>query len=86
LAEAPGSRTQPPRVSRERPILKTGRTTGPHSLPYGLEISEFRFQISDWISEFGHSEFRVQSSDWIVDSGRRLMEIADLRSINLKPI
>src|ERR1700730_4848213 len=33
MAEAPGSRTQPPRVSRERPILKTGRTTGPRSLP-----------------------------------------------------
>ena len=34
LAEAPGSRTQPPRVSGERPILKTGRATGPRSLPY----------------------------------------------------
>ena len=33
VAEAPGSRTQPPRVSGERPILKTGRATGPHSLP-----------------------------------------------------
>ena len=33
LAEAPGSRTQPPRVSGERPILKTGRATGPRSLP-----------------------------------------------------
>ena len=36
LAEAPGSRTQPPRVSRERPILKTGRATGPRSLPNEL--------------------------------------------------
>ena len=33
LAEAPGSRTQPPRASGERPVLKTGRATGPHSLP-----------------------------------------------------
>ena len=33
MAEAPGSRTQPPRVGGERPILKTGRATGPHSLP-----------------------------------------------------
>ncbi len=35
LAEAPGSRTQPPRASGERPILKTGRATGPRSLPLG---------------------------------------------------
>src|SRR5258708_9476030 len=33
MAEAPGSRTQPPRVSGERPILKTGRAAGPRSLP-----------------------------------------------------
>jgi phosphoglycolate phosphatase len=33
LAEAPRSRTEPPRVSREQPVLKTGRTTGPRSLP-----------------------------------------------------
>ena len=33
MAEAPGSRTQPPRVGGERPILKTGRATGPRSLP-----------------------------------------------------
>ena len=33
LAEAPGSRTQPPRVGGGRPILKTGRATGPRSLP-----------------------------------------------------
>src|SRR5881275_614970 len=33
LAEAPRSRTEPPRVSREQPILKTGRATGPRSLP-----------------------------------------------------
>ncbi len=38
MAEAPGSRTQPPRVSGERPILKTGRATGPHSLPQGRTI------------------------------------------------
>ena len=36
LAEAPGSRTQPPRASGERPILKTGRATGPRSLPRRL--------------------------------------------------
>ena len=35
VAEAPGSRTQPPRVSGGRPILKTGRATGPRSLPSG---------------------------------------------------
>src|SRR3954453_1418821 len=34
MAEAPGSRTQPPRVNGERPILKTGRATGPRSLPW----------------------------------------------------
>src|SRR5215471_18031722 len=33
VAEAPRSRTEPPRVSREQPILKTGRATGPRSLP-----------------------------------------------------
>jgi len=33
MAEASGSRTQPPRVGGERPVLKTGRATGPHSLP-----------------------------------------------------
>jgi hypothetical protein len=33
MAEAPGSRTQPPRVGGERPVLKTGRATGPRSLP-----------------------------------------------------
>src|SRR5206468_9895743 len=33
LAEAPRSRTEPPRVSGEQPILKTGRATGPRSLP-----------------------------------------------------
>ena len=33
MAEAPGSRTQPPRAGGERPILKTGRATGPRSLP-----------------------------------------------------
>ena len=38
LAEAPGSRTQPPRVGGERPILKTGRATGPRSLPNGRTI------------------------------------------------
>ena len=38
MAEAPGSRTQPPRVSGERPILKTGRATGPRSLPYDETI------------------------------------------------
>ena len=38
LAEAPGSRTQPPRVSGERPILKTGRATGPRSLPRRISI------------------------------------------------
>src|SRR5207302_10200916 len=36
LAEAPGSRTQPPRIRRGRPILKTGRATGPRSLPIRL--------------------------------------------------
>ena len=36
LAEAPGSRTQPPRVGGGRPILKTGRATGPRSLPRRL--------------------------------------------------
>ncbi len=35
MAEAPGSRTQPPRVGGERPVLKTGRATGPRSLPCG---------------------------------------------------
>ena len=38
MAEASGSRTQPPRVSGKRPILKTGRATGPHSLPHGRMI------------------------------------------------
>ena len=33
MAEAPGSRTQPPRVGGGRPVLKTGRATGPRSLP-----------------------------------------------------
>src|SRR4029077_1788120 len=33
LAEAPGSRTQPPRANGGRPILKTGRAAGPRSLP-----------------------------------------------------
>ena len=33
MAEAPGSRTQPPRASGGRPVLKTGRATGPRSLP-----------------------------------------------------
>src|SRR5919198_524168 len=33
MAEAPRSRTEPPRVSGEQPILKTGRATGPRSLP-----------------------------------------------------
>ena len=33
MAEAPGSRTQPPRFGGERPVLKTGRATGPRSLP-----------------------------------------------------
>ena len=35
MAEAPGSRTQPPRGGGERPVLKTGRATGPRSLPCG---------------------------------------------------
>ncbi len=35
MAEAPGSRTQPPRVGGGRPVLKTGRATGPRSLPCG---------------------------------------------------
>jgi len=44
LAEAPGSRTQPPRSRGERPVLKTGRATGPRSLPRHL------FRVSSWMS------------------------------------
>ena len=40
MAEAPGSRTQPPRVSGGRPVLKTGRATGPRSLPGRDQPSE----------------------------------------------
>ena len=41
LAEAPGSRTQPPRINGERPILKTGRATGPRSLPQPAILKRF---------------------------------------------
>ena len=40
LAEAPGSRTQPPRAGGERPILKTGRATGPRSLPETSSVAD----------------------------------------------
>jgi hypothetical protein len=45
MAEAPGSRTQPPRKRGERPILKTGRATGPRSLPkpsYRIAVTTLR--------------------------------------------
>jgi hypothetical protein len=36
MAEAPESRTQPAGSAPAAPILKTGRATGPHSLPLGM--------------------------------------------------
>src|SRR5919198_2142513 len=36
MAEAPRSRTEPPRMNGEQPILKTGRATGPRSLPFSF--------------------------------------------------
>src|SRR5207249_6102877 len=45
LAEAPRSRTEPPRVSGEQPILKTGRATGPRSLPPQIVDCEVRSPV-----------------------------------------
>src|SRR6267378_3297372 len=71
MAEAPRSRTEPPRINGEQPILKTGRATGPRSLPR-LEFYEIgegrRLQID--------CRFRLESEICNLKSAISIGELA----------